>query len=99
MDSASGSTVNDIAGNNDGVRVGPVSTTGQVAAAYVYTFNPTNRSGNTSNAARLEIGRTTGGGNYFDGAIDEVELFNRALSASEITSLWNAGDAGKCKLI
>ncbi len=211
MDSASGSTVDDIAGSNDGVRVGPVSTTGQVAAAYdfdgsndyvyandsstldfgygdfsidawikttdsnativskrqvvsgkyvgylfmvnggklllqigdttnswsnyhsssmpsvndgqwhlvavtvdrssttggrmyidgnlVYTFNPTNRSGNTSNSARLEIGRTTGGGNYFDGAIDEVELFNRALSASEIASLWNAGDAGKCKLI
>lgn len=63
----------------------------------VYTFNPTGRSGNTSNSARLEIGRTTGGGNYFDGAIDEVELFDRALSASEITGLWNAGADGKCK--
>lgn len=63
----------------------------------VYTFNPTNRSGNISNAARLEIGRTTGGPDYFDGAIDEVELFNRSLTAGEISSLWAAGANGKCK--
>jgi hypothetical protein len=33
----------------------------------------------------------------FFGKIDEVELFDRALSASEIQSLFNAGAAGKCK--
>lgn len=30
-------------------------------------------------------------------AIDEVEIFNRALSAQEIQTLFNAGRAGKCK--
>jgi hypothetical protein len=34
---------------------------------------------------------------YFDGQIDEVEIFNRALSAGEIAAIYNAGAAGKCK--
>jgi hypothetical protein len=29
--------------------------------------------------------------------VDEVEIFNRALSAAEIQSVFNAGAAGKCK--
>lgn len=33
----------------------------------------------------------------FDGQIDEVELFNRALSQAEIQAIYNAGSAGKCK--
>jgi hypothetical protein len=33
----------------------------------------------------------------FAGLIDEVEVFNRALSASEIQAIYNAGDKGKCK--
>jgi len=33
----------------------------------------------------------------WNGVIDEVELFNRALSASEIRSIVNAGVAGRCK--
>src|SRR5262249_36196748 len=33
----------------------------------------------------------------FDGLIDEVEIFNRALSQAEIQSIVNAGNAGKCK--
>src|SRR5262249_29887403 len=32
----------------------------------------------------------------FNGLIDEVDLFNRALSASEIQSIYIAGSAGKC---
>jgi hypothetical protein len=32
----------------------------------------------------------------FDGLIDEVEIFNRALSASEIQAIFDAGSAGKC---
>ncbi|HLC58397.1 MAG TPA: LamG domain-containing protein [Candidatus Nanoarchaeia archaeon] len=31
------------------------------------------------------------------GILDEVEIFNRALSQSEIQSIYNAGSAGKCK--
>jgi hypothetical protein len=34
---------------------------------------------------------------YWNGLIDEVEIFNRALSDAEIASLYNAGSAGKCK--
>jgi len=34
---------------------------------------------------------------HFDGLIDEVEIFNRALSDSEIQDIFDAGCAGKCK--
>ncbi len=34
---------------------------------------------------------------FFQGIIDEVELFNRALSQSEIQAISDAGSAGKCK--
>lgn len=33
----------------------------------------------------------------FDGYVDEVELFNRGLSAAELNSIFAAGSAGKCK--
>src|SRR5262249_11061457 len=35
----------------------------------------------------------------FTGAIDEVEVFNRALSGSEIAAIFNAGSYGKCQPI
>jgi len=35
----------------------------------------------------------------FDGEIDEVEIFHRALSQSEIQAIFNAGSAGKCKRV
>jgi len=35
-------------------------------------------------------------GRYFKGLIDEVDIFNRALSASEIAAIYNAGAMGKC---
>ncbi|HKZ49973.1 MAG TPA: DUF4215 domain-containing protein, partial [Candidatus Nanoarchaeia archaeon] len=34
---------------------------------------------------------------YFPGKIDEVEVFNRVLSATEISNIFNAGIDGKCK--
>ena len=37
-------------------------------------------------------------GDYFNGDLDEVEIYNRALSDSEIQAIFNAGSAGKCKL-
>jgi hypothetical protein len=41
----------------------------------------------------------TGGGIFenFAGLIDEVTIYNRALSAQEIQAIFNAGSAGKCK--
>lgn len=45
----------------------------------------------------LTIGATFEGGEQFLGLIDEVTLYNRALAAAEIQSIFNAGSAGKCK--
>jgi hypothetical protein len=49
----------------------------------------------------ISIGRhnqdLVGGTRAFNGFIDEVEIFNRALSASEILAIYNAGSSGKCK--
>jgi hypothetical protein len=46
----------------------------------------------------VEIGRVfcATDHNYFSGLIDEVELFNRELTANEIDSIFKAGSAGKC---
>jgi len=46
--------------------------------------------------APLTIGEAEGLG-YFDGLIDEVEIFTRALGTSDIQAIFNAGSAGKCK--
>ena len=43
------------------------------------------------------LGNLDGQVQPFPGLLDEVEVFNRALSASEIQSIFNAGSAGKCK--
>ena len=45
--------------------------------------------------APLTIGRAEAF--YFNGLLDEVEIFNRALSTTEIQAIYNAADAGKCK--
>jgi PKD repeat protein len=34
---------------------------------------------------------------YFNGGIDEISIFNRALSASEVQSIYDAGSAGMCE--
>ena len=57
-------------------------------------------SSNTPNVANsyFNIGRYGGGGsggNYFDGVIDEVSLFNTALTSAQIASLYQAGTTGK----
>ncbi|MBC8097669.1 MAG: LamG domain-containing protein, partial [Akkermansiaceae bacterium] len=41
--------------------------------------------------------RTCVGTRYFKGLIDEPAIYNRALSAAEIQSIYNAGSAGKCR--
>ncbi|MFL6196554.1 MAG: LamG domain-containing protein [Thermoanaerobaculia bacterium] len=38
------------------------------------------------------------GEDYFDGIIDEVEIFERVLAQSEIQAIVNAGPGGKCKI-
>lgn len=50
-----------------------------------------------SNTQELRIG-SLGGSFAYTGGVDEVDIFNRALSASEIQSIVNAGLAGKYKV-
>ena len=49
-----------------------------------------------SNSANLLIGANALEGAHLNGLIDEVEIFNRALSASEIQAIAHA-ERGKCK--
>ncbi len=49
-------------------------------------------------AAPIVIGRNVVGSNAFPGKIDEISVYNRALSISEIQSISNAGLAGKYKV-
>jgi hypothetical protein len=57
---------------------------------------------NISNSASLIAGKSacTGSGatEFFTGLLDEIEIFNRALSEIEIQAIYNAGSAGKCKI-
>jgi hypothetical protein len=43
-----------------------------------------------------EVDPQTGWFKYSDTVVDEVSIYNRALTASEIRSIYNAGSAGKC---
>src|SRR5438034_428938 len=53
-----------------------------------------------NNTRDVHIGMSSGGGSpnrFFHGMVDQVEYFNRALTAAEIEAIYNAGSAGKCK--
>lgn len=50
-----------------------------------------------ANSQPLSIGQRGDNADFFNGLIDEIEIFNRALSVEEIQSLYNAGSFGKCK--
>ena len=73
-----------------------------VDGVVVLTFDPTLRPGTLDNSGDFRIGRiaTPNVGNteaFFSGLIDEVEIYNRALTAGEIAAIVNAGNAGKCR--
>jgi prepilin-type N-terminal cleavage/methylation domain-containing protein len=55
-------------------------------SVYAHTWNQTLITGTTT----LRIGQFTGGGAGFNGLIDDVRLYNRALSAAEIQAIYNA---------
>jgi hypothetical protein len=68
-----------------------------VDGALVRTRTILGNLGRTVNNAPLSIGTEgAGAGAVFKGVIDEVSLYNRALSAGEILSIYNAGVSGKC---
>ncbi len=65
-----------------------------------FSVNFTNRA---ATDGPLYIGTTKNnavpnGTTYFSGKIDELSLYNRALTAGEIQSIYNAGGAGKCSV-
>ena len=62
--------------------------------------DPTDRPGTLVNNSPLQIGANTTEpplGNPFLGSLDELEIFNRPLSAAEVQSIYNAQQYGKCK--
>ena len=86
------------------VTVNRGSTTGghlYVNGMLVSTFNPTIRSLSLNNTVDLWIGRRQSNGcadtSYWQGDLDEVELFSRELQQSEIQAIFNADANGKCK--
>jgi hypothetical protein len=77
---------------------------GQAVPLQVVNGSPT-VSGTFANVSHLFIGRRqssdtpegTLGGSHYKGLIDEVEVYNRALSATEIQAIFAVGPRGKCK--
>ena len=51
------------------------------------SVNTSTTATNTGAATALTAGMTPGGTNYFNGDLDEIRVYNRALSAAEISSL------------
>jgi len=63
-----------------------------------YTGRPMTDDLNTTSDLYMGMGTPAmGGGGFFRGELDEVELFNRALNQTDIQAIYNAGNAGKCK--
>lgn len=63
----------------------------EVSVALTMSSYPDVPTGNTF------IGGSTTGLEPFKGLIDEVQFFNRTLSASEITAIYQAGSDGQCR--
>ncbi len=60
--------------------------------------DPTSRQGNLSNFFPLRLGaRSADLSGFWRGVLDEVELFSRALTPTEVASLYSARRSGKCK--
>lgn len=61
--------------------------------------------GSLTNSEPFRVGRVAGSAanpnplQAFDGFIDELSIYNRALSTSEIQAIFNAGIAGKCPAV
>jgi hypothetical protein len=69
-----------------------------VDGAVAFAFDPTGEAASISTSANLLIGRHKSEElKGFNGLIDEVELFNRVLTAAEVVAIHDAGTAGNCK--
>jgi hypothetical protein len=62
--------------------------------------NPTDRQGSLANDSPLRIGTRTAApplSGFFEGCLDELEIFNRVLTPAEVHGICSAGPFGKCK--
>ena len=49
-----------------------------------------------SSSPSTPLGEENSGYGFYSGLLDEVSIYNRALSGTEIQAIYNAGSAGKC---
>ena len=62
--------------------------------------DPTLHLGSVNSTSPLRIGcESYAVDSLFTGILDEIELFNRALTPAEVISIYAAGSAGKCKIV
>ncbi len=76
---------------------GPTGITFYFDGAFAGNQNPSAITGSVSNSNPLRIGSELGTSNFFNGGIDEVELFDRVLTPEEVRSIFLADKFGKCK--
>lgn len=70
----------------------------QVTVGTSLTFNPTGRAGSLDNDSYLHFGHQSfAAADFWSGALDEVSIYNRALTATEVQSLCHSSGVGKCK--
>jgi hypothetical protein len=62
-----------------------------VDGAAITSISNTNTIPSLTAALNDNIGQLTGGGQQFTGAIDDVRIYNRALSAQEVQALYSMG--------
>jgi hypothetical protein len=68
--------------------------------APIGSADPTDRPGSLSNDADLMLGAwssTSGDTTFFEGTLDEVSFYKRALDSTEIRCIYLASDRGKCQ--
>ncbi|HEY2104029.1 MAG TPA: LamG domain-containing protein, partial [Chthoniobacterales bacterium] len=70
---------------------------GAVAGTALNYTDPINLSGGSNNYIGASTGQVTSSRFFWNGLVDELEIFSSALSAGQVAALYNAGGAGKCK--
>ncbi|HEY5912406.1 MAG TPA: LamG-like jellyroll fold domain-containing protein, partial [Verrucomicrobiae bacterium] len=67
-----------------------------IDGACVKTVTKPGNLANCQNDVPVTLGASYEGGEYLVGVIDEVAIYNRALSSAEIQGIYGAGTGGKC---
>jgi hypothetical protein len=62
---------------------------GTNSKCYINSESPVSDPGGTTEFNLFRMGRNRNGNTYFKGVIDELRIYNRALSASEIQAIYS----------